>query len=84
MPDDSELESSATMKSLVWIREFMAALGDIGADVAATLVGETVVARFDSGGVEYMYVFDARTSAPSLSADYFRHHVIQALSRRLT
>ena len=75
MPDDSERESGATTMALAWIRDFMAALGELGPDVNASLLGHSVSAQFEVGDVRFNYVYDPRTSTPALSAKHFNRNV---------
>jgi hypothetical protein len=77
MGDESERESSATMKAVAWIEDFMAALGDLGPDVQARLLGQSVSAGIDTDDIKFGYVYDPRTSTPALAADHFIRNVVQ-------
>jgi hypothetical protein len=71
MMNDSEHESSTTMKAVTCIDDFMAALGDLGPDVHARLLVQSVSIVIDTDEIAFNYVYDIRNSTPALAADHF-------------
>ena len=77
MSDESERESGGSKMALEWIRKFTAALGDLAPDVQVSLLGQSVSSRIEVGDVRFNYVYDPRTSTPTLAADHFIRNVVQ-------
>jgi hypothetical protein len=84
MSDESgrERESSATERSLEWIRKFKTALGDLGrVETRATVLGNMISVSIEVNGVGHTAEYDPLSAEPVTSAEHFRLHLVQIRRR---